>query len=340
MKGYDFPKLDLHLHLDGAISANTIFELAEEREIKLPSNSPEGLVPYVTADADISDVNEYLKKFEIPTTVLQDKPALRRVAREAVINLDRQGIRYAEIRFAPQLHTRKNLRQPDVVDAVLEGIYEGQMESENVTIGLILCAMSFGDASLNIKENLETVRLASDLKERGVDGIDLAGAECLCPLSDFSYVFDEAKDLNLSYTCHAGDSDGPDSVRTAILDFGAKRIGHGHRIIEDIELCRLATDLGVTLEICLTSNIQCKTQASYKTHPAKKLLDIGVKVTINTDNPVIAGVTLDSEYDIAVLQGGFSMNDLIKANINSVEAAFMSPDLKKKLLGELSEKLK
>jgi adenosine deaminase len=340
MKRYDFPKLDLHLHLDGAISVNTIFELAKERGIKLPSDNPEGLVPYVTADADISDVNEYLKKFEIPTAVLQDKPALRRVAREAVINLDRQGVRYAEIRFAPQLHTKKNLKQPDAIDAVLEGISEGKMESDNVDIGLILCAMSFGDASLNKKENLETVRLASELKGKGIDGIDLAGAECLCPLSDFSYVFEEAGNLNLAYTCHAGDSDGPESVRTAILDFGARRIGHGHRIIEDTELCRLAAGLGVTLEICLTSNIQCKTQASYETHPAKKLMDMGIKVTLNTDNPVIAGVTLDGEYDFAVLQGGFSKNDLIRANINSVEASFMPPNLKKKLVEELSEKIK
>ena len=132
-------------------------------------------------------------------------------------------------------------------------------------------------------ENLATVRLGAEYLGAGVAGIDLAGAEGLVPLRSFHPVFDLARERNVPFTCHAGDSQGPDTVRDA-LAFGARRIGHGHRIFDDPSLWPEAIRRGVTLEICPTSNIQCKTQPSYREHPAKKLLDAGLRVTINTDN--------------------------------------------------------
>jgi adenosine deaminase len=223
------------------------------------------------------------------------------------------------------------LTQPDAVEAVIAGMNAAE-RGNGIETGLILCAMSFGDASKNQAENIETVDVAKQYLGRGVNAIDLAGAEALCPISDFAYVFKKARELNIPFTCHAGDSGGVLSVRTAVLEFGAKRIGHGHMLIEDKELCDIVRSTGVTLEICLTSNIHCTTQPSYELHPAKKLLDMGINVTLNTDNPCISGVTIDSEYDVALKYAGFCYDDLVKMSKNAVNAAFISEQDKQRLL--------
>jgi len=331
---YSFPKVELHLHLDGAITPETLFELAKERGIPLPADNPEDLTPFVVVQKDCRSVNEALEKFKLPTEILQDKAALKRIARELTKRTADQGIVYAEIRFAPQLHTLKGISQKDAIEAVLEGIREGK-QNKDIEIGLILCAMSIASAQFNKEANLETVRLAAEMKDMGVDAVDLAGNEGLCPLSDFGYVFDLAKELGLKYTCHAGDSQPSGTVKTAIFDFGSRRIGHGHRIYDDKKLCEAAIEKGVTLEICLTSNIQCQSQPSYAEHPAKKLLSMGVAVTLNTDNPIISQVSLEEEYDIAMSEAGFTENDLIIMNINAVNASFMPDDKKEKLIKKL-----
>lgn len=324
---YPFPKIDLHLHLDGAISPKTLMELAAERNVGPKVVSLDRFIPFVVVDPNCRSVNEYLEKFELPVGILQDGEALFRAAEELVERLDRESLAYAEIRFAPQLHTRKSMDQTDAVKAVLDGMRSGE-QGRSIETNLILCAMSLGGAEANRDANLETVELAGQMRFCGVAGVDLAGAEGLCELSDFGYIFELAGELSLDYTCHAGDSQGPETVRTAISDFGSRRIGHGHHIFEDEDLCTLAKEKKAALEICLTSNIQCATRRSYAAHPAKKLLDMGLNVTLNTDNPVIAGISLESEYDIATTQAGFTEKDLVLVNINSARAAFL-PEQKK-----------
>jgi len=321
IKNYPFIKTDLHLHLDGAVDPKTLLELGLERDVDLPARTLEEFIPFVIASPGCKSVNEYLEKFALPTKILQDKPALTRIAKELVERIDSQSVGYAEIRFAPQIHTHNGISQQDAVDAVIEGMNNAERKN-GVKTGLILCAMSFGDPQGNKTENLETIELAKQYIGHGVNAVDLAGAEKLYPLSDFIYVFDKARELNLPYTCHAGDSDGPDSVRTAVTQFGSRRIGHGHRVFDDKDLCEIVRDLGVTFEICLTSNVQCDSQPSYALHPAKKMLDFGIKVTLCTDNPVIAGVTIDSEYETAVKYAGFTAADLIKMSENALYAAF------------------
>ena len=161
-----------------------------------------------------------------------------------------------------------------------------------------------------------------------------SGAEGLTPLSSFAPVFDLAKELGVPFTCHAGDSQGPETVRDA-LNFGTKRIGHGHHIFEDRELCARAIRDGVTLEVCPTSNIQCSTRPSYEEHPLKKLMDMGVSCTINTDNMILSDIDLDKEYDRCIGQMGLTVQDIIRCNINSVRASFMAPEKKLKLIEEL-----
>ncbi len=340
MSEFNFPKFDLHCHLDGAVAAGTLFRLAKERGIALPADTAEGLAGFVTYGPDYDSVNKYLTLFDLPLAVLQDEAALTTVAYELVKRLDGEGLYYADIRFAPQLHTRKGLTQREAIVAVKRGINRARDEGAKIKIGLIVCAMCIGAADVNRAANIETAKLAGEFHAAGVvNAFDLAGAEGICPLSDFKELFDIANAKGVPLTCHAGDSQGPETVRTAMFEFGSDRIGHGHHIAEDEQLCREAAERGTTLEVCITSNVQCKTQPSYKEHPIKRLFETGVHVTINTDNPVIAGVTLDDEYRHAIDDCGFSLDDIIRMNIYSAEASFLSDDEKAEVIEALKSRL-
>ena len=334
MSKYSFPKIDLHLHLDGSRLPESAWEMAAERGIALPADTLEAFRQFIVVTADCRSVNEYLKRFEMPLQILQDRAALDRTAYELVRLLAGQGLRYAEIRFAPQLHLRKGLTQRDAVEAVLSGVKRGMADCPSIDIGVILCAMCIGDYRLNMEANLQTVREAARALSEGVVAIDLAGAEGVTPLSGFATVFDLAKELGVPFTCHAGDSQGPETVLDA-LNFGTKRIGHGHHIFEDRALCARAIRDGVTLEVCPTSNIQCSTRSSSEAHPLKKLIDMGVSCTINTDNMILSDIDLDKEYDRCIEHMGLTLQDIIRCNINSVRASFMAPEKKLPLIEEL-----
>lgn len=331
---YDFPKLDLHLHLDGSMLPESAWEMAKERGIEMPADNLDDFKKFIVVTADCRSVNEYLEKFELPLQIMQDKAAISRTARELVLMLAEQGLVYAEIRFAPQLHMRKGLTQEDAIEAVLEGVNEGMAEAKTIDIGVICCAMSIGLETVNKEENLDTVRAAKKYLGKGVVAADLAGAEGIVPVKNFHYIFDLAKELGIPFTCHAGDSDGAQSAWDAV-GFGTKRIGHGHRVYDDKGLCERVIRDNITLEICPTSNIQCQTQPSYEEHSAKKMYDMGIRVTINTDNMVLSDIDLDKEYDHCLNEMGFEYNDLIKMNIYSAEAAFMPEHKKKPIIEKL-----
>lgn len=334
MSKYEFPKLDLHLHLDGSMLPETAWELAHEQGVELPANTLEEFRNFIVVTKDCRSVNEYLKRFDLPLKVLQDKASIARVTKELIQLLESQGVAYAEIRFAPQLHTQKGLTQRDAIEAVLEGRKQGLEATKNIKIGIICCMMSVGPSHLNKEANLETASLAKDYIGKGVVAIDLAGAEGFDPLIMFKPGFDIALRDGVPFTCHAGDSQGPETVKDA-MDMGAKRIGHGHHIFEDKELCKRAIAEKVTLEICPTSNIQCQAREDYDKHPAKQLLDMGIRVTINTDNMVLSDIDLDYEYDCCLEKMGFEYNDLITMNINSVEASFQPEADKVELINKL-----
>ena len=334
MRRYPFPKVDLHLHLDGSMLPETAWELAHERGIAMPADNLEDFRTFIIVTAECRGVNEYLRRFDVPLSILQDKASLSRVTRELIELLATQGLAYAEIRFAPQLHTRKGLTQRDAIEAVLQGMNEGLALCPSISIGILLCAMCVGVETVNEAENLQTAELAKEFLGRGVVGLDLAGAEGIVPLKNFAPVFARARALGVPLTCHAGDSQGPETVQDA-LDFGTKRSGHGHHIALDLALCARAIRDGVTLEICPTSNIQCETQPSYEAHPLKQLIDMGVSCTINTDNMILSGIDLEQEYDHCLNEMGLSYADLIRCNINSVRASFMDEEKKSSLIEEL-----
>ena len=339
MSNYNFPKIDLHLHLDGAFRFSTIWELAEKQNVKMPKDTLEEYISYIRYSANCGSVNQYLRMFDDPQKVMQDYESLSRITFELIEDLVHQGLGYAEIRFAPQFHTQKGMSQFEATEAVLEGRKKALEKYPTMRANIIACMMSLGPTSVNEKENYETIEVCKKYRNDGLVGIDLAGAEGIVPLSDFGKFFAKAKEANLNMTCHAGDSQGPDTVRDAI-SFGVTRIGHGHHIYEDQALCEIAKEKQIALEICPTSNIQCLTEPTYKLHPAKKLFDMGIPVTINTDNMTLAGTTLDDEYDHCINQMGFNRKDIIQMNINSINASFADEQTKESIRNKLLEALK
>ena len=339
MSKYNFPKVDLHLHLDGSFKTETLFKLGQERGIKFPGDTLQGYENYMLEKSNAKSVNDYLEMFEWPSAVLQDKVALAIITEELINDLANQGLRYAEIRFAPQLHTNKGLSQEEAVNAVLEGRRKALINNPKIKINIIACMMSFGDEKLNWDANMETIEICHKLcSDEGLVAIDLAGNEGI-KLSKFKALFDKINEYKLNMTCHAGDSQDWTTVEDA-LSFGTKRIGHGHHIYENPELVRYAAKHKIALEICPTSNIQCKTRESFERHPAKNLLEMGLLVTINTDNMVMARTTLDQEYDHCLNEMGFEYNDLIKMNINSINCSFLKQEDKDELIKELESNYK
>ena len=335
---YPFPKIDLHLHLDGSFRPETVWQLVQEQGVESPADTPEGYREFIDKCVHSGSVNEYLKAFDAPLLVMQDKESIIRITRELIEDLAKLGLAYAEIRFAPQLHTQKGLSQDDAIEAVLEGRRLGMEAYPEISISIICCMMCVGPETANWDANMETARITHKYLDKGVVAIDLAGAEGIVPLSNFAPLFKVAREFNTPITCHAGDSQDWQTVKDAI-EMGATRIGHGHHIYENPELCRYASDHNIALEICPTSNIQCRTRASYPLHPAWNLYSMGIPVTINTDNMTMSRVTLDDEYDHCLKEMGFEYEDLILMNINSVKYSFMKEEEKGKLIARLERYL-
>lgn len=331
---YDFPKIDLHLHLDGSLNPESAWEMAKERGLEIAGEPLEEFRRRMVVGPEIKSLYEFLEKFDLPTAILQDTEALERAAFELTVRLAGQGLVYAEIRFAPQLHTQKGCTQKEIVQAVIRGAERGMKECPAIRVGIILCAMTLGSYEENKEANLETLALTGEFLGRGVAAFDIAGAENVVPMKSHAPLFERARSMKLPFTIHAGEVECAEDVRTAI-SFGARRIGHGHHCVDDPEILQLVLDTQIPLEICITSNIQCKNQPSYEAHPLKKLYDLGAKVTMNTDNMVLSNVTLDSEYEIAGRVFGFQRRDFIQLNRNSAEAAFLPPEEKQRYLDML-----
>lgn len=310
--------IDLHLHFDGSLLPRTVLELADEQGIALPSREPDELKLFLSAPADCASLNEYLEKFDLPLLVLQTKEAIRKGMFTLASSLKEQGMLYAEIRFAPQLHTRKGLTQEQIVKAALQGLGEA-MAGSFFKAKLILCCMRGAE---NREENLQTVRTAAAFLGRGVAAVDLAGAEALYPTGDFAENFSLAKELGVPFTIHAGEADGPESVRAA-LRMGASRIGHGVRAGEDADLLRELQELRIPLEMCPSSNVQTKAVPCLEKHPVLEYLRKGLLVTVNTDNMTVSDTTMAKEFRLLEERLGMTAEEHRRLLLNAADAAFL-----------------
>ena len=296
--------IDLHLHLDGSLSLETVRELAPELTL-----SDAELLQLLQVDANCRDLNEYLTKFDFPLSLLQTPSAIEHAVYKLCEELRLQGLAYAEIRFAPQLHLQQGLTQGQVVEAALLGLKHSTFPAK-----LILCCMR---GSENHAQNIETIHTAAAYG----CAVDLAGAEALFPTAMFEDLFQLAIQLNIPFTIHAGEADGPASVYTA-LKYGAKRIGHGVRSAEDPELMQLLVQQGVTLELCPTSNLNTQIFSSFADYPLRTLMDAGVKVTINTDNMTVSGTTLEREFQLISETFHLTDGEIRQLIQNAADAAF------------------
>lgn len=310
----NMPKVELHVHLDGSVRPSTIAELTNKNESDIYN--------YTIAYEKCLDLNDYLTKFTLPISIMQTKENLERIAYELACDLKKDGVIYAEVRFAPLKHINKGLNKEEVVDSVLKGI-----NKSDIDINLILCMMR----DMSYKENKQVIDLAYKYKDKKVVAIDLAGAESLYPTKDFKNLFEYAKKINIPYTIHAGEAEGIESIKSAI-EFNTKRIGHGVRIVEDTSLIDIIKKDNILLEICPTSNIQTNVVDTYENHPLKTLYKNNCLVCINTDNRTVSNITLSKEYELVLKYLNLTINDLIEMNKIAINHSFAHKEIKDKIL--------
>ena len=321
--------IDLHLHLDGAISIDSAKKLADLQNIDIPNDDKE-LANLIQVADDCSDLNEFLERFAFPCSLLQTKEGIKMAVLNLANELKNAGVMYAEVRYAPQLLCEKGLSQDDVVLASIEAAKEAPIK-----INLILCCMR---GTGNNEANMETARLALKYLNQGVVAIDLAGAEALFPTTDYADIFAFARDSKLPITLHAGEADGPNSVRKA-LEFGAVRIGHGVRSLEDLELVNELKLKQIPLEICPTSNINTAIFSKIEDYPIRKLLDAGLFITINTDDPAIEATDIKCEYSKLINAFNFNKEEIKTFLTNAAKASFADDSLKEAMLKEIEKEL-
>lgn len=305
-------KIDLHLHLDGSLRTSTILEWANLDGLFL-SNDINALKASVQVNEHTKDLVEYLSKFKLPIQILNSTQRFERVGYEIIEDLHNLGYIYAEIRFAPQLHSNPNLSVKQIIDSVLKGMEKASYDY-NFPFGLILCSMRH----LSLKHSIEIINIANQYLDKNVVGVDLAGDEFNFPPELFSKSFKLSK---LPITIHAGEALGADSVLNAIK-MGATRIGHGIRSIEDQQVIDLILENNVALEICPKSNQQTKVYPDFKQYPINQLFDLGIPLTLNSDNLTVSDTNFDTEVDILKKQFRFSQSHIDSMIQNSINHSF------------------
>ena len=321
--------IDIHLHLDGSLSEEDFKYLSKKYDISLGNDFPNNI--YVPDDCP--SLEEYLKRFDLPGKLLQTKEALSYVTKSLVTRLYKLGYIYAEIRFAPLLHTQKGLSQLDAAKAALEGLEIGLKQCPGFDANLILCCMRHADE----KTNMETIEVANKLKGTGVVAVDLAGGEKLHPSSYFKNVFDLAKKYGLNITIHAGEATGSDEIMMA-LDNGAKRIGHGVHLSLDPETIKRVKDNDICFEFCPTSNLQTKSLKTYQDVPLRQFMAAGIPVTINSDNMTVSNVNAISELRTMKRVFNLSYDEVYSLLLNSIYYSFAKPETKRKLKEKLDQR--
>ncbi|WP_043670104.1 adenosine deaminase [Clavibacter michiganensis] len=336
----DLPKVSLHDHLDGGLRPGTIVELGDEAGIELPAQEADALGEWFRTSADSGSLVDYLKTFDVTIAVMQTEENLARVAREFVEDLADDGVVYGEIRWAPEQHLTQGLSLDAVVEAVQAGIEEGVRGVEeaggSIRVGQLVSAMRHLDRGTEIAE------LAVRHRDRGVVGFDIAGPEAGFPPSRLQGAFDLLAREWMPRTVHAGEADGLESIRSALLDGRALRLGHGVRIAEDIEidseegedvfvtlgtLAQWVKDRGIPLELSPSSNLQTGAIEAWgdtmRDHPFDLLYQLGFAVTVNTDNRLMSGTSISRELALLTDAFAYDLDDHEAFQLNAAAAAFL-----------------
>jgi adenosine deaminase len=347
------PKVSLHDHLDGGLRPQTIIELAEDVSLDLPEKDAVALGEWFADKSDSGSLVEYLKTFDITTGVMQTREGLVRVAREFVQDLGADGVIYGEIRWAPEQHLSRGLSLDEVVDAVQEGIEEGIDDvahtGSRIRVGQLVSAMRHADRGLEIAE------LAVRHRGNGVVGFDIAGAEAGFPAGKLRDAFDYLAQHFFPATVHAGEADGLESIRGALFDGRALRLGHGVRLAEDVtieredeensyvvlgRLAQWVKDREIALELSPSSNLQTGAIEQWGEnlidHPFDLLYQLGFRVTVNTDNRLMSNTSLSRELALLSETFGYDLSDLEVFQLNAAAAAFLPLEDREDLADQIS----
>jgi len=326
------PKVLLHDHLDGGLRPQTIIDIAQEiGYTALPTHDATELATWFRESCDSGSLVRYLETFSHTIAVMQRREDIVRVARECALDLARDGVVYAEVRGAPELFTNKGLTMSDVVEATLEGfeigMKEAAAEGHTIVVRSLLCGMRQN------KNSQEVAELVVKYRDKGVVGFDIAGPEDGFPPSDQKDTFDYLRKEDAHFTIHAGEAYGIPSIWEAIQICGAERLGHGVRIIDDIDfsgsepklglLASYVRDRRIPLELCPTSNLQTGAAASYAEHPIGVLAKLRFRITLNTDNRLMSQTSMSFEMEEAVKAFNWDFAELQRVTINAMKSAFI-----------------
>jgi adenosine deaminase len=321
------PKIELHCHLDASVRIATVADLGQEIGLRLA----EPLAPALVAPEICLDLADYLLRIDLALEVMQRRDQLVRIAREFVEDLAAEGVIYGEVRFAPQLHLRQGLSLQDVVDAVHEGLLRGQRQT-GVATGLILCCLRHESK----QSSLAIAKLALANRDK-VCALDLAGDEARFSGRAHVEAFALARAEGLRRTVHAGEAAGPDSIREALVQLGAERIGHGVRIEESAKVEDAVKRAGVALEMCPLSNVQTRAASSLADHPIDRLLRSGLRVTVSTDARTVSQTTVSAEFARLAQTFGWGMEEFWRCQHHAADAAFVSPQTRARLASRLAK---
>lgn len=350
----DLPKVSLHDHLDGGVRPETIIELGTEIGLDLPETDADELADWFADRADSGSLVEYLKTFDLAIGVMQTREGLQRVAREFVEDLAADGVVYGEVRWAPEQHLTGGLTLDEVVEAVQDGIEEGEDAAQDaghdIRVGQLITAMRHADRSLEIAQ------LAVSWRDRGAVGFDIAGAEDGFLPARHRAAFDYLAQEFFPTTVHAGEAAGLDSIRSALIDGRALRLGHGVRLAEDLDvvsrsgeevrvqfgdLARWVRDREITLELSPSSNLQTGAIAAWgdamEDHPFDLLYQLGFSVTVNVDNRTMSRTSLTRELALLVDAFGYDLDDLEAFQLNAAAGAFLPVEEREELIEIIAE---
>lgn len=325
------PKAELHVHLDGCLRPATMLDIAREEGISLPADSAQELARKMFV-GNAASLEEYLESYVYTLSVMQSASALERIAYEFVVDAAAHNTRYIEVRYCPTLHTENGLNLVDAIEAPLVGFRRADADL-GTTTRVIISALR----THHPDRSMDLAKAAVDYSNDGVVAFDLAGAERGHPAREHASAFDFAIGHGLQATCHAGEGAGPYSVKQALEDCKATRIGHGVRILEDPEVEEYVRQNNIALEVCLTSNVHTHTVVEIEKHPIRRYFDEGCAVTINTDSRLMDDTDITTEFMVAHEKLGFTRPEIEKLILTSVQNAFL-PDSEKQTLVEQFKK--
>lgn len=332
---FSLPKTDLHVHLDGSMRLESILDLAQKGGVDLGADTPEALAALIGAGKNHNTLEEYLRGFDITLKVLQNREGLYRAAYELAEDAAKENVEYMEVRFSPILHTSENLTLTAIMESVLAGLRDAGRDF-GILSGVIVC----GIRNMSPKVSLRLAELSAAFKNRGVVGFDLAGSEYNNPAKDHLDAFSRILSNNVNVTIHAGEAYGPESIHQALHYCGAHRLGHGTRLREDGELLNYVNDHRIPMEMCVSSNVQTGAVKDLDDHPIKFYLDLGLRVTLNTDNRLITDTAMTDEFYLVYKHFDLRPREIMDLIMNGVKSSFIPYEIRRELIRKTKVRIK